>query len=897
MADRGQISQSFRKEVGAKFFADSPAGGEAMITSKKVGSVSALALMLGFVTAGETLAQDSNEVVVTGTRIRGEAPVGSTVTTIGREDIESSGAVTTTYLLQQVPQIFNLGISENSRAQSGGSSNITNGSSPNLRGIGTFATLVMMDGHRIVPQGTSGFAVDPGTLPTLALQRLEVVADGASAIYGSDAVAGVINMVLRRNFEGLEVDGRYGAADGYDEYNYGFITGKSWSRGNFTFAYENGTHSDLQGKDRSFFGLDLSANGGPDKRTTQCNPGTITVGGKTYAIPTGGVSVANASALVAGTKNLCDLSGFGDIIGRQARNSATFTFDQEINGWLSLYADGFVSERRFNQLSGYAGTTVTIPASNPFFVLPPGVTATSESVNFAYSDYAPSYTAGFSRAWNATLGARIQLPQDWKIETDYTYGADLDRSDSYNALNNTNQAAAINSTNSATALNPFSKTLMSDALVQNIFNGIFVGKGGSSLGVASAKADGPVFSLPAGEVRAAVGYENQIFDVRQSPITGNMAAPVQKSTSHSRVVNSGYAEILVPIFGEANAMPLFQKLDLDLAFRYDDYSDVGPTSNPKYGINWSPTKGVMFRGSYGTSFRAPGIAQIFGNTNNLYFFTNQFDPTVGTNVNAAIRSGPNLNIKPETATTWTLGADFDPAPGLNLSLTYWSYDYAGQVTAFLSDRQSLRFEQQLTAAGLVVRNPSQAFINQQLAEVDGVSGAIIPVVVWVDGRNFNGGRSVTEGVDLKADYHLATERSGEWSFGFNGTYLTKYETEIIAGAPAVDALNTIYNPMRFKARGSVTWQGGPVTANVFVNYINSYTNNVVTPSETIPSFTSLDLRLAYGFGEPAKPLTLAVDVRNAFDKAPPYANTGFGFDPTQVNPVGRVIGISLDKKF
>ena len=204
------------------------------------------------------------EVVVTGSRIRGTAPVGSTVVAVDRADIDTAAVVNTTQLIQEVPQVFNLGISENSRGQSGGNSNITLGSAVNLRGLGPFATLTLVDGHRAVPQGTSGLAVDPAAIPMLALERVEIVADGASAIYGSDAVAGVANLILRRNVEGFEFRGRYGFADEADENQIGVLYGHTWSSGQVTIAAEHQFRSALNGEDRDFFRADLRDEGGRD---------------------------------------------------------------------------------------------------------------------------------------------------------------------------------------------------------------------------------------------------------------------------------------------------------------------------------------------------------------------------------------------------------------------------------------------------------------------------------------------------------------------------------------------------------------------------------------------------------------------------------------------------------
>jgi iron complex outermembrane receptor protein len=242
---------------------------------------------------------DTSEIVVTGSRVRGEAPVGATVIALGRGEIEASSAVTIDRMIKEIPQNFDLGVSENSRGQSGGSGNITYGNSVNLRGIGPYATLVLIDGHRVTSNSRS---IDPSVLPSLGVERVEVVADGASAIYGSDAVAGVVNIIPRRSLDGGEVFARAGISDdgAFHEYALGGALGKVFDRGQIMVAFEHVERSNLSGDDRSFFTSNQLASGGPDGRTTRCSPGTIRIGATTYAIPGGGVTQATAGSLVAG---------------------------------------------------------------------------------------------------------------------------------------------------------------------------------------------------------------------------------------------------------------------------------------------------------------------------------------------------------------------------------------------------------------------------------------------------------------------------------------------------------------------------------------------------------------------------------------------------------------------
>ena len=181
----------------------------------------------------------SNEVVVTGSRIRGVAPTGSSVISVGQEALERTGAVTPQDLINQIPQNVGTGFNEGTTLSPFGTVNSTRGGAVNLRGVGPQATLVLLDGHRVSANGTSGSYIDPSTIPASAIERIEVVADGASAIYGADAVAGVVNVILRRRVHGLEASGRYGLAPGGVAQGAGsVVTGAKWATGHVMLAYE-----------------------------------------------------------------------------------------------------------------------------------------------------------------------------------------------------------------------------------------------------------------------------------------------------------------------------------------------------------------------------------------------------------------------------------------------------------------------------------------------------------------------------------------------------------------------------------------------------------------------------------------------------------------------------------
>jgi iron complex outermembrane receptor protein len=855
----------------------------------------------------------TEQITITGSRIRGIAPIGSPVVGVSRDAIESSGVVSVAQALQQVPQIFNLGVSENSRGQAGGAGNITYGSSINLRGIGPFATLVLVNGHRVVGQGTTAAAVDPNIIPMLLLERVEIVPDGASAIYGSDAVAGVANLIMRRE-KGAQGYVRFGQGDNYNERQAGALWGTRWAGGVATVAFEHSYRSSLSGRHRDFFTGDLRSQGGGDFRPSQCAPGNITISGVTYPIPATGVTPATASSLVAGAANRCDNLKIQDLVPQQERNGLAFIASHDM-GPVTVYADGFATQRKFRYQPGALASNLTVPSSNPFYVRPPGAPAgTSQTVAYSFINDLPVNTAtGTSESYQGTVGADYSFASGWKAGALYTYGKNDDLSVTTGGLNNAAITAALARTDPATALNVFGKGGNNTAAaLANINNVVGYSPGETDFQNLLVKADGPLFSLPGGMVRAAVGYERQDLKLLGGQTTGAITAPSFGEVQLKRTVDSVYAELAVPVFGAANAMAAAQRLDVTLAVRHDRYSDVGDTTNPKFGLSWVPLKGLSLRASYGESFRAPGLTQIRGFTNGGrggLFVQNYSDPTL----NGALRVGVTLSaanpdLKPETAKTKSFGIDFEPARGTKLSLNFFDIQYDNQIVGVLSDLTILNREAAFAGTNIIQRNPSAALQAQLLAQYP-INN--VPPANWslfVNGSQFNLGRSISQGFDFQAQTRIPTEEWGQFGLGLSGTVFTKYEVAQTPNSPLVDQLNTIYNPMKFKARASASWNIGAVTASVFVNHINAYDNNLSNPTQKVRGNTTIDARVALALEDLGnltlfKGTTLALGVTNAFDKQPPFVNIaqstngGGGFDPTLVNPVGRVFSISLDKRF
>ncbi|UAJ11530.1 TonB-dependent receptor domain-containing protein [Glacieibacterium megasporae] len=835
--------------------------------------------------------QVASDIVVTGSRIRGVAPIGSPIIEQTRADLVATGSTSTTQLVQNLPQVLNQGVTENGRNTSGGAGNITYSSGFDIHGIGPYATLTLLNGHRMVQSGSSGGLPDPSAVPTIALERVEIVADGASAIYGSDAVAGVVNLITRRHFDGLEARAQYGLTDdnAYNQYTAGIIAGHSWKTGNITGSYEHNGHGSLNGNDRPFYGANLTSRGGGDYRGVQCNPANVVIGGVSYAQP----------GLVAGTSNKCDTLKGQDLIPSQVRDSFMGSVTQEIGSRITLTGDVLYTHRKFVFTPTVTTATLTVPSTNPYFVLPAGVAATSETVQTNFGGTAPlNASSGFSKTLEATAGLNVKLFGDFQLDAAYTYGHDDSYSLSNRGVNNGALAAALASSDKATALNPFGTSPAS--VINTVFNSVFGAPGANTEEEGEINLSGSLLTLPGGNLRAAIGGEIIRESIYNGLDSGIIGAVVASRSSTSRTIKSYYGELRVPIFGVGNAIPGFYALDISLAGRISDYSDVGTARNPKIGVNWEPVHGLKLHGSYGTSFRAPILTQIHGASNALYVqnYSTPAGIVQGVTLSGFAAGNP---LTPENARTFSFGADLTPQSMTNFraSVNYFNVNYKGQINAILSDLSILqtpaiaaqyadRIVQGAAAAALV-----QSFVAQGYP-VRGVLPATPTLFVY--GQNVNAGTVLAEGLDFQVAYRL-----GDFNLATSGTYFLKYNSAVSKTAPLLDTLNTIYYPPRFRSRSSVGYDNGANSALMFWNFTNSYSNNRATPTQSVNSYSTFDLHLAHRFtGGPIArgKLTVALDVANLFDADPPFVNIpqspngGGGFDPTAANPIGRLISLS-----
>lgn len=833
--------------------------------------------------SGEAEGQAS-AIVVTGSRIRGIEPTGSPVIGLGRDDIEQSSAGTTTEFLSELPQVFNFGATDASlTAANNQNANRTFGTGINLRGLGTESTLTLLDGRRLPAAGTQSQFFDPAVIPSMAIAKLEVLADGSSGIYGSDAVGGVVNILLRRNFDGAEAMGRVKFADGFEEYQAGLALGKTWSTGSVMIAGEYNDRGMLYAADRDFYTDDFTPFGGPDLRSALSAPGNVTVGGVSYAIPNGDGVGLTPSDFTAGTRNLQSAFLGAGALPAQERYSIASTFEQEITSSIEIYAQGFYAKRKGVLAAGPLSAQFDVPTTNPFYVNPG---APGERVTVTYSflnDLGFLRNPSTQEAYHITGGLNFEIGSSWSGNIFYGYGHDKERS--YNrAIDNAALTAALSDPDPTTAFNPFSSTGNSNpATLAAIASGSFRVDTNYGIHEYGLSFDGPVVSLPSGDVSVAFGASRQEINWQDlAPFVGEF----------DRKVNSVFAEVFVPIMGASGG----PELNFSAAARYDDYDDVGDTLNPKLGLTFKPVDSLSLRASFGTSFRAPTLSDT-GLPFNQY---RQFVDGTGVQRDILFLRGGNPGLVPEEAETWSVGADWEPTmvPGLNLSITYYNVDYSNRIAAPGNDTLAL---QKPELAPIVTLNPSLDWVNEIIA-----GGLFTPppaspedVYAVVDGRKVNLGANKTDGLELIGSYEGATDW-GSWRVGVNATKILSFERTVITGTPLRDVLDTINNPASFVARAYAGAEIGNLSATIFANHYGSYDNDAASPVQDVPAHTEFDLALRYTLESPfafAQALTFTLDVQDLFDNDPPYVPNGnLAFDPNAHSPIGRTIALGVRAK-
>ncbi len=871
------------------------------------------------------------QVLVTGSLIHGAAAVGVPVTTFRDGDFKETGALTIADLFKNVPAVYQ--IPQNDVIAGGGY--IARAQNVNLRNLSTHGSrqLLLVDGLRFPNQGRGGCQTDPSIIPQLALERLDILADGASATYGSDAIVGVINVILKRGYDGAISQAQYSASTdiGHPLYTLTQLYGRTWDGGDITVSYEWYKQEHTNGTVRPFFTQDFFAAQGLDDRRNLINsrPGVVTTGAPTalagapagfaanlgqtcancFSVPTGqnGVGLTWATLLThPGANNPVNLFGDGWAEPDQQRNAATMTFDQRITSEVSFFADGWISNRQslMHSQSSNNSFIVTIPTVNPYF---PKGAPSGIRVNYDMNLELPSPQRVSANEIDSRydFGFNFMLPGDWTGKA-YAAVSKVHNMDSTTGSVNVNMvSAALGWTiaaipaNSATPFIISSFTKPANVPYLNLFCDptAFTCNDPATLGYVSGysinnediiineygtTADGPVYDLPGGTVRAAVGAILTHYSFLSDALSSNANnATVVNHTSAAgrKSIYSAFAQLNIPVLGGDFKLPLVDRLEVETSVRYDRYSDVGPTTNPKVAIDWDVGYGLTLKGSWGTAFRAASfqeantsgpsaVNQPAGATSNTIMtcpvvgvpavagsIAALIDPNCTADLQflGGLQSGFNPDIRPagyklapETAQNLSAGIDFAPSTGpfkgVNLQATYWFIKMRNVINGYfgLPGLQTTQLDNPSYTQGFLTAANDPNFAADVATLLSGLKStlqqSIAPSIKFIaDTGNRNIGWQSVNGIDFVGSYDWDMGDWGAWNTGITGTYVIDNKTLATPGIPVNSLYNTPQGPGssaldvggRLKYRARLGWSddaGWSVTG--FMNFLPHFNSNV-----------------------------------------------------------------------
>jgi iron complex outermembrane receptor protein len=863
------------------------------------------------------------EIVVTGTLIRGVAPTGSPVLSLSDKDITASGAANSSQVLAKLPQVTSF---FNATPSPGGGP-LTTIARPDIRrlnataggfGAGGNATLVLVDGHKVVGAGTTFETPDPDIIPAVVLQRVEVITDGGSSIYGADAVGGVINYITRSSFDGVQLSLRGGGAPDYYSVDGSVIAGTSWSSGSVYGAYAFMKHDAIFGRDRSYVNSLVSQSGA-------CSPGTVFA-----AVPgaTPGSFVRTGPSLLASTlqpgTTTCDASDNATIYPSEERHSIFGSLKQELSPALTFELKGFYTDRHLGtaqdpNFRNNISTGLTINSASPFYRPVAGDTGT-QIVNFNYSGLADFSGKTKIKEWGITPTLRIDLGGNWQARLLGHYGKS--RTIGYEFILAGGTQPAIN----AGLLNPYNPSASAPGAFNNIF-AVNYQESDQELWDGRLVVDGPLFALPGGDAKVAVGAEYTRNNVKRGANTALLQTAFE-ARDFSSLTRGKQSRDLKSVFGEIS-LPIIDMLTLNASVRYDDYSDFGTTTNPKFGMRFEPIKGLAFRGSWGTSFTAPALVDT--TTVGSLVFARPNSPFVAPTAPPGSASRPtifvlggNPNLGPQTATTWSIGADIAPVAVSNLKInaTYFNVHFKDQIGLTPFTNTSVAFSSAFLNQSVFV-NPSQGTIETIASQVQSILGPFLagfpntvagllaasaanPPYALIDTRKQNLGQLKVEGIDLNVTYVIPVS-FGELSFRAAGTYTLGRKFSAAAGLPFVDEFD---NPGMSRLLSVVSAGAksggfeGLLTWNHSAGYkipTVTFAGNGIVPAVTqtkIRSFNTVDAFLSYSFENGLLANTqVTLNINNIFNEKPPFdaRNPDFGYGNGAT--LGRLIQLGVTKKF
>ena len=948
-----------------------------------------------FAQAAASTAAQEEMIVVTGSRIKRsiqESPVPLTIITT--DDLRREGIVSPeqflSYLTSNGNGLDNL--ASNADVVSGAARGNNGASSANLRGQGAAATLVLLNGRRVPAHGLNGGVVDVNQIPMSTVERVEVLKDGASAIYGTDAVGGVINFITYANFQGVKASGFMDVteAGGGNLWRGSFVAGHgdlSSDRFNVMFGASITDAKMLRGDQRGFVdtfqvdrGLSVDTRGTPfatifplgvspnspngtiinSAATAPFLPGSSTVraGGGINALDLpGNLGCGAIDGMDSYDELLWDVPTAQYACAWDTGRAAVIQQPIRTISWFGAATGQFGDHQLKFEVTGSQADSRKVFSNNQ---LSSSASAAATALNYVYvrNQYsAATYDRVFNQLVSVfpTLESRRGLPMAlrWRcmecgprvIETstdtmrlaltadgpiagpwEYHAGVSYGKSDSTSTLGSgyfytrtvrdANGNIVVNGMVDALMtgrINPFllpgeAQTAEAMALIEaTSAAGVQLYGGTYGLWQVDVAATGPLFDIWGGTVQAAVGVdwrrEEYSFngDAREAasrpPIFNAPFDEANILDSRHRNIKAAYAEVM---------LPLFTGFEFTAAFRIDDYTGFGTTTNPKFAVKYRPIDQLMFRGSYNTSFRVPTFNQIYNGTlESPYSGRDIYDPAkcsagrVDTSIpgcesiNPTILTGGRQDLGPESARQWSAGVVLEPTPSIMVSADWWYIRREGKIDVLALQDMIANYD---------------LFTDRFIRDAAGN-------IVTIDRTWVNSGETETSGIEFAGRANTPLF-AGDLSFGFDGSLLLKKRSRLVPGAPqGVSEVGrfTFSGDLGLKWKHNIflTYNQGPWAASLSQLHRSGYTNQElpgvtsgrVSPPdlhERVKPYTIYNLSAAYS---PNEQWRITAGIKNLFDTDPPFAitydsNTGAGssWEPRVADPRGRSFTLMLEYK-
>jgi iron complex outermembrane recepter protein len=841
------------------------------------------------------------EVLVTGSRLpqRDRGDHTTPVMVFDRQRIEELGVTNVADILSYVPQ---QPFSYSEGNPLGGSREVR------LRGLGSGTTLVLIDGQRTVTAALQAARsyFDLNSIPLSAIERVEILSASASAVYGADAVGGVMNVILRKGATPPTVHLYYGSPDGGGAETRASLTaGFQPGRGKVTATLDYYERDYLLGAEREYYSnRDFRRFGGQDFRSTSTSPGNVTsntaanlpgLPSRTASIPvTSGSQTLMPSDFLstAGQTSLNSINRFESITPTSERIAGVLSAEFDLSDHATLFGDVLYSQR--DETRRRLPTTISnavVSAANPYN--PFGVPV---RVSYLFNELPIREDMTESQDLRATAGVRGRLGGTWSYEvTALGIRGDAE----LNSVNLGNSAAinaALASSNPATALNVFSAGRSgSEALLQSLLI-TEVGDYGAGAFQIGGFVSGQLFDMPGGSVETVLGVE-----ARRETIDFNSSGIVFDA---HRSTLSAFAEVRAPIVGERNAQPLLRALDATFAGRLDHYGDFGDTFNPQFGLRWQVAAPFSIRSSYSTSFRAAGLFEVY----QPQTITQEdiADPRRGGVLTpiSLLRAG-NPNLEPETSRSFDAGVVLTPIPNrdLRFSATYWTLEQDARVVR--TGSTAILAAESFFPERVVRDQPNATDI------LLGQPGAVRSL----DATNINAGRLETAGVDAEISGSVESD-AGRFHLSMSMTWVNRYKVQDFPTTPLAELVgvvrqggaSSVGTVPRVTAAGTVGWARNGYQLAVSGRYLAATDDTDLTGALTgreVSSTFLADLSGAIDVGQAlgsssglASGLELRAGARNLFDKQPPFSTSNTtGYAQTLGDLRGRLLYASVTKRF